>query len=328
MQKCRDLSTITCLVMALGAPICLHSASFDCSKAHRGYEALICANPALSSGDETLNAVYRKTQAALSLVGTEKESKKAIKHLQDEEKDWLKKHLSKCSDANCIQFEYESRIATLERYIRLAEAATTPPEGIAKSGPRRDGSPNAVAQPGETTPVAGHSMEERAVLPQSDSAGPSEPPSAEPSSTPPSREAKRSTTPESRASEVSANSSSVGLTQTQSQGPSMFEGNVVTTPDPAHAGLADPLCDCHRAATPVRASFGLRLQSGVNHGLDSSHIVTGFPAPAGCNLPKRLGPTLAKALAPQANRLTVHAVLSGDHCLWLASGNGQDNAAT
>src|SRR5579862_8742866 len=90
--------------------------------------------------------------------------------------------------------------------------------------------------------------------------------------------------------------------------------NVVTTPDPAHAGLADPLCGCHRAATPVRASFRLSLQSGVNHGLDSSRIVTGFPAPAGCNLPKRLRPTVAKALAPEANRLTVHAVLSGDHC--------------
>src|SRR4249920_3399214 len=103
---------------------------------------------------------------------------------------------------------------------------------------------------------------------------------------------------------------------------------VVATPDPAHAGLADPLCHRHGAATPMRASFGLRLQSGVNHGLDSSHIVTGFPAPAGSNLPKRLGPAAGAALAPEANRLTVHAVLSGDHHLRLASRNSQDNAAT
>ena len=43
---------------------------------------------------------------------------------------------------------------------------------------------------------------------------------------------------------------------------------------------------------------------------------------------KRLGTAPAEALAPEANRLTVHAVLSGDHRLGLASGNGQDNAAT
>src|SRR6202167_6631299 len=83
--------------------------------------------------------------------------------------------------------------------------------------------------------------------------------------------------------------------------------DIVTTPDPAHAGLADSLCRRHGAATPMRASFGLSLQSGVNHGLDSRHIITGFPAPAGSNLPKRLGPAAAEALAPEANRLTAQA---------------------
>src|SRR5690242_8669705 len=104
--------------------------------------------------------------------------------------------------------------------------------------------------------------------------------------------------------------------------------DVMALPDPAHAGLANPLCRRHGTATPMRASFGLGLQSGINHGLDASHIVTGFPAPAGSNLPKRLEPAAAEAFAPEANRLTVHAVLSGDHHLRLASGNGQDNAAT
>src|ERR1700680_4886875 len=104
--------------------------------------------------------------------------------------------------------------------------------------------------------------------------------------------------------------------------------DVVATPDPAHAGLADTLCRRHSATTPMRASSGLSSQSGVNHGLDSRHIVTGFPAPAGSNLPKRLGSAAAEALSPEANRLTVHAVLGGYHDLCLASGNGQDNAAT
>jgi hypothetical protein len=56
----------------------------------------------------------------------------------------------------------------------------------------------------------------------------------------------------------------------------VFTNDVVARPDPAPAGLADPLCRRHGAATPMRASFGLSLQSGVNHGLDSSHIVAGF----------------------------------------------------
>src|ERR1051326_2639751 len=104
--------------------------------------------------------------------------------------------------------------------------------------------------------------------------------------------------------------------------------DVVTTPDPAHAGLADPLGRRHGAATPMRAPFGLSLQSGVNQRLDSSHVVRGFPPPAGTNLPKSGGPAAAEALAPEANRLTVHAVLRGDHYLRLAGRSGQDNAAT
>src|SRR5512140_2931548 len=98
--------------------------------------------------------------------------------------------------------------------------------------------------------------------------------------------------------------------------------DVMAMPDPAHAGLADPLCCRHGAATPMRACFGLALQSGINHGLDSSHIVTGFPAPTGSNLPKRLGSAVAEAFPPEANRLTVHAVLRGDRRLRFTSGNG------
>jgi len=75
-------------------------------------------------------------------------------------------------------------------------------------------------------------------------------------------------------------------------------------------------------------SFGLGLQRGVNHGLDPSRIVTGFPAPAGSNLPKRLGSAIAEALASETNRLTVHAVLGGDRQFRLVSVNGQDNPTT
>ena len=53
--------------------------------------------------------------------------------------------------------------------------------------------------------------------------------------------------------------------------------DVVASPDPAHAGLTDPLRHRQGPATPMRVSFGLGLQSGINHGLDANRIVTGIP---------------------------------------------------
>src|SRR5437764_3341507 len=102
---------------------------------------------------------------------------------------------------------------------------------------------------------------------------------------------------------------------------------IVATPNPAHAGLADPLCRRHSAATPMRVAFRFGLQGGVNHALDSSHIITGFLTSPWSNLPKRLGPATAEALAPEADRLTVHAILSGDRHVSLSGGNFQNNAA-
>src|SRR5262245_42088528 len=102
--------------------------------------------------------------------------------------------------------------------------------------------------------------------------------------------------------------------------------DVMATPDSAHAGLADPLRLRHRPATPLRAAFGLGLQSGVDDGLDTSRIVTGFPASSWRNLPKRLDPAALEPLAPEANRLTVHVILSGGLHLRLATSKRQDDA--
>src|ERR1700689_156989 len=103
--------------------------------------------------------------------------------------------------------------------------------------------------------------------------------------------------------------------------------DVVAKPDPTHAGIADSLRRRHGPATPMGASFGLGLQGGVDYGFDSSRIVTGFPAPAWSNLPKGLNPATADAVAPEANRLAVDAVLRSNRHLRLASSRGQDNAA-
>src|ERR1051326_2738526 len=101
--------------------------------------------------------------------------------------------------------------------------------------------------------------------------------------------------------------------------------DTMATPNPAHAGLADSLCRRHGTATPMRASLGLSLQSGVDDGLHSPGIVTALSASSGSNLPKRLRAAAAEALAPEPNRLTVHVDSSRDLHLRLASGNGQDN---
>jgi hypothetical protein len=98
--------------------------------------------------------------------------------------------------------------------------------------------------------------------------------------------------------------------------------DVVAPPDPVHAGLADALVRRHCPTAPMRASFRFGLQRSVNHGLDSRRIICGLPAPTRGNLPKRLGPAGAEALAPKTHGLTVHAALSSDGDLSFAGGNG------
>jgi uncharacterized protein len=110
------------LLIAIGTQI--HAASFNCAKAHKGYEALICANQQLSRADDVLSDAYRRAHAALSLVGTEKEAKKSQNRLEKEQKEWLKTRIPKCPDVECLQMEFQSRITTLRSYD-LGYAART-----------------------------------------------------------------------------------------------------------------------------------------------------------------------------------------------------------
>jgi uncharacterized protein len=113
------------VLIAIGTQV--HAASFNCAKAHKGYEALICANQELSRADDALSDAYRRAHAALSLVGTEKEAKKSQNRLEKEQKEWLKTRIPKCPDVDCLQMEFQSRITTLRSYDPGYAARTQAP---------------------------------------------------------------------------------------------------------------------------------------------------------------------------------------------------------
>lgn len=104
----------------------MHAASFDCSKAHRGHEALICANQELSKADDALADVYRRAHGALASVGPQKEAKRAQQRLEKEQKEWMKTRQSKCPDVDCLQREYQLRLATLRSYLPDEAGAARP----------------------------------------------------------------------------------------------------------------------------------------------------------------------------------------------------------
>jgi len=162
-------------LIAIGQSI--YAASFDCAKARRGYEALICANQELSKADDALADAYHRAHGALASIGSPKEAKKAQQRLEKEEKEWMKTRLSKCSDVECLRREYQLRLATLRSYVRGETTAAQP----------RDENPPAVQAPlppptpSSQVPVGATSAKE--VNPQP----PSNSQPLEPQSTPPVR---------------------------------------------------------------------------------------------------------------------------------------------
>src|SRR5258708_25817352 len=104
--------------------------------------------------------------------------------------------------------------------------------------------------------------------------------------------------------------------------------DVVTGADVDYGRLADSLGRRHQTTTPVRVPPRLGLQRSIDHCFDASRIVGGFPAPARSDFPEPLQPFYAEPLSPQANGLTIHAILSGNHDLCLAGGDGQNDPAT
>jgi uncharacterized protein len=161
-------------VIAIGQTI--HAASFDCAKARRGHEALICANQELSKADDALADAYRRAHGALASIGSPKEAKRAQQRLDKEEKEWLKTRLSKCSDVECLRREYQLRLATLRSYVRGETTAAQPREN-----PPAVQAP--LPPPGPSSQVPEGATSAKEVNPQP----PSNPYPIEPQSTPPVR---------------------------------------------------------------------------------------------------------------------------------------------
>ncbi len=103
-----------------------HAQSFDCAKAARPTERIICANPDLARADTTLGIVYKDVHDAVPAARR--------KAMYRDEIAWLRARETVCGmprkgtlppavraeKARCLLRETRARIETLERYYRTA----------------------------------------------------------------------------------------------------------------------------------------------------------------------------------------------------------------
>lgn len=83
-----------------------YAASFDCAKAVRPQDKMICANPQLSQADNELADLYKKTMELFQNKATLKESQLA----------WLKTR-DACKNLQCMLMAYQQRISVLQRML-------------------------------------------------------------------------------------------------------------------------------------------------------------------------------------------------------------------
>jgi uncharacterized protein len=102
----------------------VEAASFNCGKAERVLEKIICADPALSKLDEEMAAAYK---AALLKLDSE-----AGDVIRSEQQAWLKYLVAYCSatdragwtTAECIDMEYTRRIQDLDKVLSIQAGYT------------------------------------------------------------------------------------------------------------------------------------------------------------------------------------------------------------
>lgn len=119
------IPNVTLILSALSFTGLSHAASFDCSKAKKPAEVLICGVPALSKVDSQMGELYRKNLAELS--------PSAAQQVKDGQRDWLIYWPGLCAnDASkidpkseetlqCAKGEYTARMATLKTQRRTVE---------------------------------------------------------------------------------------------------------------------------------------------------------------------------------------------------------------
>lgn len=88
------------------------AASFDCTKATRPLDKLICADPKLSAADERLAAAYAQAQSQLSDEGK--------RLLVEGQRSWLKYLPGSCAlDKVCVESAYGERIKALKDAVAM-----------------------------------------------------------------------------------------------------------------------------------------------------------------------------------------------------------------
>jgi len=88
-----------CAALAATTPGAV-AASFDCARAASTVERTICADPALSSLDDRLGAVYARRKAGDASVAAAQRA-------------WLRDVRDRCGGAECLRAAYAARLAAL-----------------------------------------------------------------------------------------------------------------------------------------------------------------------------------------------------------------------
>lgn len=89
------------------------SPSFDCAKANKLVEGLICTNPELAKMDVRMSIAYFNLRA----------SSKNARQLLVDQRVWLRDERNKCTSTTCLTESYRKRIRELE--LRFPSAGTT-----------------------------------------------------------------------------------------------------------------------------------------------------------------------------------------------------------
>lgn len=112
------------------------AASFDCNKAARLQDKLVCTNPALSGADTQLAVLYKSALAAISNPVTLRKAQEA----------WLATR-NTCSDTACLLQAYQTRIAMLQKI-----SVITPANSVSISSPATTSAINMVSNATAVTP--------------------------------------------------------------------------------------------------------------------------------------------------------------------------------
>jgi uncharacterized protein len=112
------------------------AASFDCSKATRSQDKMVCSTPALSAADTQLTVLYKSALAETS-------DPTALRKAQEA---WLATR-NTCSDPACLLQAYQTRIAMLQKI-----SAITPASSVSISSPATTSAINMVSNVAAITP--------------------------------------------------------------------------------------------------------------------------------------------------------------------------------